>query len=201
MPPNHIAYDTLRTPGTASIRGSRLTGSDCVIDRREHTIRRLAPSTLPPELNATRTESSIPNSRNAATTDNSVSSVRVLLRNSCAQTSERYFIATLRSVRQCRRVDELTLVQVDRVGGVFGRLRIMRDHDDGLAVVAIEHLQQLQDLLGRVPVEVAGRLVADEEGRVGHDRARDRHALLLAAGQFVGLVRAAIGQADQLQRD
>jgi len=30
-------------------------------------------------------------------------------------------------------------------------------------------------------VEVAGRFVADQEGRVGDDRAGDRHALLLAA--------------------
>src|SRR6478672_12199496 len=111
MPPNHIAYVTLRTPGTASICGNRLTGSDCVIDRREDTMSRLAPSTLPPELNATRTESSIPNSRNAATTDNSVSSVRVLLRNSCAQTSERYWIAALRSVRHGRGVEKRRLVQ------------------------------------------------------------------------------------------
>src|SRR5690606_38606030 len=70
-----------------------LTGSDWVIDSREATTSRFAPSTLPPELNATRTESSIPNSRNAATTDNSVSRVRVLLRNSWAQISERYFIS------------------------------------------------------------------------------------------------------------
>ena len=48
---------------------------------------------LPPELNATRTESSIPNRRNAATTDSRVSRVRVLLRNSWAQISERYFMS------------------------------------------------------------------------------------------------------------
>src|SRR5690606_27043352 len=134
-------------PGTASICGSRLIGSDWVIDSREATTSRLAPSTLPPELNATRTESSIPNSRNAATTDSRVSRVRVLLRNSCAQISEKYFIAASRSVRHCRRVHQFTLVQVHGAGRVPGGLGIVRDHDDGLAVVAVEHLQQLQDLL------------------------------------------------------
>src|SRR5690606_9778028 len=68
------------------------------------------------------------------------------------------------------------------------------------AVFAVELLQQAQDLLGRLPVEVAGRLVADQQRRVGDDGARDRHALLLAARQFGRLVRGAVRQAHQLQR-
>src|SRR6185312_2810108 len=48
---------------------------------------------------------------------------------------------------------------------------------------------------------VAGRLVANQQGRIGHDRARDRHALLLAAGKFGRPVRGAVGEADQLQGD
>ena len=86
MPPNHAAYEAFFTPGVACICGSRLYGSICVIDSRDATIRRFAPLTAPPELNATRTESSMPNSRNAVTTDNSVNSVRVLLRNSADRT-------------------------------------------------------------------------------------------------------------------
>ena len=77
----------------------------------------------------------------------------------------------------------------------------MRDHDDGLAVLAVQLLQQAEHLLGGLAVEVAGRLVADQQRRVGDDRAGDRDALLLAAGQLAGLVRGAIGQAHQLQRD
>ena len=37
----------------------------------------------------------------------------------------------------------------------------------------------------RAAVEVAGRLVGQQHGRVGDDRARDRDALLLAAGELV----------------
>lgn len=95
MPPNHIAEVTSRTPGTLRICGSRLIGSDWVIDRREATTKRFTPLTLPPEVKATRTESSMPNSRNAATTDSKVNKVRVLLRNNCAHTSQRYFMAAL----------------------------------------------------------------------------------------------------------
>src|SRR3546814_717422 len=185
MPPNHAGEATLRTPGTRSTSLPRLKGSICVIDRREATTRRLAPATLPPELNATRTESSIPNSRNAATTDSSVSSVRVRLRNSEAQTSERYFIARP-SVRGRGRVGQLALVEVDGVGRVFGGLGIVGHHHDGLAVLAVELLKQAQDLLGRVPVQVAGGLVADQEGRGGDDRARDRDAVLPATEKVRG---------------
>ncbi|KAG1081628.1 hypothetical protein G6F40_015417 [Rhizopus arrhizus] len=77
----------------------------------------------------------------------------------------------------------------------------MGDHDDGLAVLAVELLQQAQDLFGGLAVEVAGGFVADQEGGVGDDRAGNRHALLLAAGQFIRAVAAAVGQADQGQRD
>ena len=96
---------------------------------------------------------------------------------------------------------ERPLVQMQGVAGVFGGLRVMGDHHDGLAVLAVERLQQAQDLLGRLPVQVAGGLVADQQGRVGDDGAGDGHALLLAAGQFVRAVLRAVAQADQLQCD
>ena len=45
-------------------------------------------------------------------------------------------------------------------------------------------------------VEVAGRLVGDEDERVVHERARERHALLLAAGELLGIRRRLRRQAD-----
>ena len=49
-------------------------------------------------------------------------------------------------------------------------------------------------------VEVAGRLVGQEDGRVGDERAGDGDALLLAAGELRGVVAFAAGQADVVQR-
>ena len=72
----------------------------------------------------------------------------------------------------------------------LGGLRVVGDHDDGLAVLAVELLQQAEDLLGGLAVEVAGRLVADQQRRIGDDRAGDGDALLLAAGQLARLVLA-----------
>ena len=50
--------------------------------------------------------------------------------------------------------------------------------DDDLARLA----QQVEDLVAGLPVEIPGRLVAEEQCRVGDDGAGDADALLLAAG-------------------
>ena len=49
-------------------------------------------------------------------------------------------------------------------------------------------------------VEVAGRLVGEDQGRVGDQRPGDRHALLLAAGQLRRLVVDAVAEAQPLER-
>ena len=46
--------------------------------------------------------------------------------------------------------------------------------------------QKLDDLRSGGLVEIAGRLVGDDDRRIGRERARERDALLLAAGQFAG---------------
>ena len=76
----------------------------------------------------------------------------------------------------------------------------MGHHDDGLAVLAIEDLQEIEDLFGVVAVEVAGGLVAHQDGRIGDDGPGDGHTLLLPAGQLTGLVLRAVIEADDGQR-
>jgi hypothetical protein len=83
--------------------------------------------------------------------------------------------------------------------GVFGRLRIVGDHHDGLVLAAIQRLQQIHDLFGVLAIEVAGRFVAHQQRGIGNDGPGDGDALLLSAGQLVRLVPGAIGQADQFQ--
>ncbi len=56
-------------------------------------------------------------------------------------------------------------------------------HDqDGLAQLAIELIDQRQYFLAGGPIEVARRLIGNDQRRVGNQRARDRNALLLTAG-------------------
>ena len=56
---------------------------------------------------------------------------------------------------------------------MVGRKRIVGYHDDGLALVAIEHLEKLQDLLGILSIQVTCGLIAHQECRIGHERASD----------------------------
>ena len=55
--------------------------------------------------------------------------------------------------------------------------------------------QQVDDLLAGRAVQVAGRLVGEQDRRIVGQRARDRHALLLAARQLRRIVMAAIARA------
>ena len=73
---------------------------------------------------------------------------------------------------------------------LLGGLRIVRHHHDRLAELVVQPLEQAEDLLAGRAVEVAGRLVGDDQRRVGNERAGDRHPLLLAARQLVRTVIA-----------
>src|SRR6266705_813531 len=203
-PPNHCEYPTRATPGTASSFGSMLIGSGEVKDTRAWTMRRVAPTKSAPALKMVFTDCSSPNSRNAVITDSSVRIVRVLLRNRLAMTKPLLVMASpwcAVASGRARLLEQLPFFQVQDAPGELRRLRVVRDDHDGLAVLAIEHLQETQDLVGGLAIEVAGGLIAHQQLRVGHQRARDRHALLLSAGQLPRLVLGAVGEADHLEGD
>ncbi len=63
----------------------------------------------------------------------------------------------------------------------------------------VELLQQRHDLDAGARVERTGRLVGENQRRVVDERARDRHALLLAARQLRGLMIGALAEPDLLQ--
>ena len=60
----------------------------------------------------------------------------------------------------------------------------------------VQLLEQLDDLVRGAAVERAGRLVGEEDVRVVDERARNRHALLLAAGKLGRLVLLAMREPD-----
>ena len=68
----------------------------------------------------------------------------------------------------------------------------MRDHDDGLAVLAVERLEQAEDFVAGLAVEIAGRLVAEQQRGIGDDGARDADALLFAAGERARIMLRAV---------
>ena len=56
----------------------------------------------------------------------------------------------------------------------------------------VESLEKRHDLGAAAAVEGAGRLVGEDHGAAVHQRAGNRHALLLAAGQLPGTMIGAI---------
>ena len=76
--------------------------------------------------------------------------------------------------------------------------RVVRGDDHGRPR-EVDAVQQLHDPDRGLGIEVAGRLVGQQQRRVVDERARDRHALLLAAGELVGEVVQLGRQAGQAQ--
>ncbi len=62
----------------------------------------------------------------------------------------------------------------------------MRDEDGGVASLLLHLLNQLPHLLAEAGVEGAQGLVQEQQARLGDERARQRHPLLLAAGELAG---------------
>ena len=89
----------------------------------------------------------------------------------------------------------------DRVGDVADDREVVRDEQETDAQVAGEALQEVRHLCLRGRVERRERLVEDDHGRFGGERARDRDALALTSAV---LVRESLGrrggQADLLQQ-
>ena len=94
----------------------------------------------------------------------------------------------------------MAVEEADRALGISGDIGLVRDHGDGQAKLGVQPRQELHDLVRACGVEIAGRLVGDEQGRPGDDGARDRHALLLAAGELGRRVVLAADKADLGQR-
>src|SRR5262249_15280075 len=95
--------------------------------------------------------------------------------------------------------DDLPVGQADRPRALGGDRPLVRDEDERVAS-RVELLAQVEDLASGRRVEGAGRLVGEEERRLGHESAREGDALALAAAQLVRLVLHALAQAHPRQR-
>ena len=84
--------------------------------------------------------------------------------------------------------------------GIARDVRIVRHHDHGDPLVAVQPLEDGHDLEADPRVQRAGWLVRQDDARVVHQRPRDGHALLLAAGELARLVFFASGQSHREQR-
>ena len=76
----------------------------------------------------------------------------------------------------------------------------MRDEHEGDADVALDRLELDLHLLAQLEVERAERLVEQQHLRAVDQRAGERHALALAAGELVGAAVAVVAEAHLLER-
>jgi acyl-CoA thioesterase I len=77
---------------------------------------------------------------------------------------------------------------------------IMRDQHEGGAVPGAQIEHEVDHLAAGVAVEIAGWLVGEQQLRLDDEGARQRHALLLAARQLLGIMQQAVREPDGLQR-
>ncbi|MNI34352.1 hypothetical protein D3C73_883410 [compost metagenome] len=73
-------------------------------------------------------------------------------------------------------------------------LHLVSDQNDGQTQVAVQPVQQGQDVLGRLRVQGAGRLVAQQDAGAAGQGAGDADALLLTARQLSRVLLGMIGQ-------
>src|ERR1700753_4033125 len=125
-----------------------LMGGACVNAPRAWVISRVAPTKSAPASKSVLSDCNSPNNRNAMITDRMVSMVRVFLRNRLAMTNPVRVMSVAPSGRGL--FQQLPLLQVQRPAREFRGLGVVRDHHDGLAVLAVQHLQKAEDLIRRL---------------------------------------------------
>ncbi len=80
----------------------------------------------------------------------------------------------------------------------FQSIFVVRDQDDRIPV-PVQLLQEIQELMARLRIERARRLVRQDDRRAAGQRARDGYPLLLAAGELRGEMMHFVRKADALQ--
>src|SRR2546425_8455148 len=83
---------------------------------------------------------------------------------------------------QLGRFNEYALFQVQGDVRPLGHYGIVRDHQDGFPELFHQSLNQIHNFIRAFAVQIAGWLVAKQEGGVGDNCPRNCYALLLTAG-------------------
>ena len=83
---------------------------------------------------------------------------------------------------------DVAVAHMDGAMPVTGCLGIVGDHENGLSETDVQIAQQSQHGIRVDGIEIAGRFIGQQNSRLVHDGARDRHALLLAARKRAGLM-------------
>src|SRR2546430_501893 len=167
------------------------------------TISRSAPAIVTPEVNASLIVQSRPYRTKATKMESSVSIVRDFFRFRLLQTKAKNFIGekSERGLVSFHRLSaELAFVQIYRSRRAGRGVRIVGDHDDGFPMLTVQGLQQIENFVAGLPVQIAGRLVAQQQGRIGHNRAGNADPLLFTARECARIMRHPVPQPNDRQR-
>ncbi len=96
-------------------------------------------------------------------------------------------------------LDHAAVHDRDAIGHRERLLLVVRYVDEGDPDVALDALELDLELLSQFEVERAQRLVEEQHRRLIHERAREGHALLLAAGQLRGPALGLRGEPHALE--
>ncbi len=95
-------------------------------------------------------------------------------------------------------VDDLAVAHGEDTICDLGGFGIVSDHENGLVELTAGVAEHVEYGVGVFGVEVTGGLVGEDNGGAVDEGAGDGDALLLSAGEFVGAVIEATGDAEQI---
>src|SRR5690606_419477 len=96
--------------------------------------------------------------------------------------------------------DNAPIHQLHRSRAAGGQTRIVGNHQDGAAELVVDPPEQLEHTVGCLAVEVAGRLVRQQQRWASEQCPGDGHPLLLATGDLGGLLRREVVEPDLPQQ-
>src|SRR5262245_36249968 len=96
-------------------------------------------------------------------------------------------------------IDDPAVDEADDARATRGDHRVVGDEEQGRAALCLQRKHQVDDEAACLAIEVAGRLVGQQEVRLDDEGAGQRHTLLLAARQLARIVAEPMSQADGLE--
>ena len=112
----------------------------------------------------------------------------------------RMFVSYLRTFERCGLKSIPMRADTGPIGGNLSHEFIVLAETGESEVFCHRDFERFEDVTRRFRVEVAGRLVGQKQARGVGDRARNRHTLLLTAGQFCRSVLATMADAHVIEQ-
>ena len=88
----------------------------------------------------------------------------------------------------------------DETTGILGDIGLVRHQENGDPAFGVEALEDPDHLDARARVEIACRLVCEQQNGIVDQRTRDRDTLLLSARQLIGMVPEERAQTHGFER-